>query len=103
MFSVTAAVTVRPLVAADARASTRRVARAASPRAVCSSFAAPRRGAATLARAEEKEASSKTVDVLDEMPPWERREMEKKAAIEKCGLPWPAYLGLAAIVTIASV
>ena len=106
MFSVTAAATVRPLVAADARASTRRVARAASPasaRAVRSSFAAPRRGAATLARAEEKEASSKTVDDLDEMPPWERREMEKKAAMEKGGLPWPAYLGLAAIVTIASV
>jgi hypothetical protein len=29
--------------------------------------------------------------------------MEKKAAMEKGGLPWPAYLGLAAIVTIASV
>ena len=51
----------------------------------------------------EEEAGSKTVDDLDEMPPWERREMEKKAAMEKGGLPWPAYLGLAAIVTIASV
>lgn len=107
MFSVTAAATVRPVVATGARASARRVARAAPPasvRAVRSSLAlAPRRGAATLARAEEQEAGSKTVDDLDEMPPWERREMEKKAAMEKGGLPWPAYLGLAAIVTIASV
>ena len=39
----------------------------------------------------------------DEMPPWERREQEKKAAMEKGGLPWPAFLGLASIVGIASV
>ena len=107
MFSVTTAATVRPVVAAGARASARRVAHSAPPasvRAVRPSFPrASRRGAATLARAEEKEAGSKTVDDLDEMPPWERREMEKKAAMEKGGLPWPAYLGLAAIVTIASV
>ena len=106
MFSVTAAATVRPVVAAGARASARRVARAAPPasaRAVRSSFAARPARRSTLARAAEEEAGSKTVDDLDEMPPWERREMEKKAAMEKGGLPWPAYLGLAAIVTIASV
>jgi hypothetical protein len=104
---VTAAVPVRPAVATGARTSARRASRSAFPASVSATprcvVTATRRGS-VMARAEKDEATgSKTVDDLDEMPPWERREMEKKAAMEKGGLPWPAYLGFAAIVTIASV
>lgn len=62
-----------------------------------------RRG--VVMRAEEKDggASTGAAEDVEDMPPWERREIEKKAAMEKGGLPWPAYLGLAAIVCIASV
>ena len=59
----------------------------------------------THAGAEEKEgapAGRSETDVED-IPPWERRELEKKAAMEKGGLPWPAYLGLSVIVCIASI
>ena len=59
-----------------------------------------------VARAEEMEAGSTTAsndDEVEDIPPWERREIEKKAAMEKGGLPWPAYLGLSAVVCIASV
>lgn len=55
-------------------------------------------------RAEKKEGASTTAeDEVEDMPPWERRELEKKAAMEKGGLPWPAYLGLSVIVCIASI
>lgn len=36
------------------------------------------------------------------MPIWERRELERKAADAKGGLPWPAYLLLSVIVLIAA-
>ena len=55
---------------------------------------------ATRTRAGEGEGEgAKTADDVEDIPPWERREIEKKAAMEKGGLPWPAYLGLAAIVS----
>jgi hypothetical protein len=47
--------------------------------------------------------SKAAAEEAEDMPPWERKELEKKAAMEKGGLPWPAYLGFSAIVCIASV
>jgi len=38
----------------------------------------------------------------DEIPIWERREIERAAAEAKGGLPWPAYLLLSVIVLIAA-
>ena len=38
----------------------------------------------------------------DDVPIWERRELERKAADAKGGLPWPAYLLLSVIVLIAA-
>ena len=38
----------------------------------------------------------------DEVPIWERREIERKAADDKGGLPWPLYLLGSVIVLIAS-
>ena len=59
---------------------------------------------ATRTRAGEGEGEgAKTADDVEDIPPWERREIEKKAAMEKGGLPWPAYLGLAVIVAIAAI
>ena len=57
----------------------------------------------TRAAEEEGAPATTSADDVEDIPPWERRELEKKAAMEKGGLPWPAYLGLAAIVCIASV
>lgn len=51
----------------------------------------------------EEDASTAAEDEVEDMPPWERRELEKKAAMEKGGLPWPAYLGFSVIVLIASI
>ena len=66
-----------------------------------SAFAARRIGVVVRA-GEEQKAGATTADD-DEMPPWERRELMKKAAMEKGGLPWPAYLGLSVIVSIAAI
>lgn len=67
------------------------------------SFATARGRASVVTRAEEETKAGATTADDDEMPPWERRELMKKAAMEKGGLPWPAYLGLAVIVAIASI
>lgn len=64
---------------------------------------AARGRASVVTRAEEETKAGATTADDDEMPPWERRELMKKAAMEKGGLPWPAYLGLAVIVAIASI
>jgi hypothetical protein len=111
LFSVTAAATARPLVAVGVSraASARRVARSTMPASLSTTGSTLRtthgfRGAVMMTRASEddtKKTGRATED--DEMPPWERREQEKKAAMEKGGLPWPAFLGLASIVGIASV
>jgi len=38
----------------------------------------------------------------DDVPIWERRELERKAADAKGGFPWPVYLLLSVIVLIAA-
>jgi hypothetical protein len=107
MFTLTAVATARPLATGAPRRVARRVDachRAASSRTTSSRVAFARgRGVVAAAAEEESAPSTATEEDLEDMPPWERRELEKKAAMEKGGLPWPAYLGLAAIVAIASV
>ena len=108
--SMTSACIARPIARAPvtARRSARaaaspvgsRVAGGAKIRGT-SAFEARRTGAVVRA-GEEQKAGATTADD-DEMPPWERRELMKKAAMEKGGLPWPAYLGLSVIVSIAAI
>mmetsp|Transcript_36811 Transcript_36811/g.91654 ORF Transcript_36811/g.91654 Transcript_36811/m.91654 type:complete len:213 (-) Transcript_36811:401-1039(-) len=65
-----------------------------------------RQGAATAGDARRRvvaRAADKDPSEAEDVPPWERREIEKKAAMEKGGLPWPAYLGIAVIIAIASI
>ena len=38
----------------------------------------------------------------DEIPIWERRDIERKAAEARGGFPWPVYLLLSVIVLIAA-
>eukprot|EP00227_Mantoniella_beaufortii_P016920 CAMPEP_0197593832 /NCGR_PEP_ID=MMETSP1326-20131121/19148_1 /TAXON_ID=1155430 /ORGANISM="Genus nov. species nov., Strain RCC2288" /LENGTH=189 /DNA_ID=CAMNT_0043159883 /DNA_START=50 /DNA_END=619 /DNA_ORIENTATION=+ len=64
---------------------------------VCSSRSI--RGARVVVRAEGGDGGKE----VEDLPPWERREIEKKAAMEKGGLPWPLFLVFSAIVGIASV
>ena len=45
----------------------------------------------------------KPAEEVEDLPPWERREIEKKAAMEKGGLPWPLFLLFGVFVGIASV
>ena len=108
MFTLTAAATARPLATGAPRRVAPRVDachRARTTSRTTSSRVAFARGRGVVAAAAEEESapSTATEEDLEDMPPWERRELEKKAAMEKGGLPWPAYLGLAAIVAIASV
>ena len=108
--SMTSAFIARPVARAPvtARRSARAAASPVRSRAAggakirgTSAFAARRIGVVVRA-GEEQKAGATTADD-DEMPPWERRELMKKAAMEKGGLPWPAYLGLSAIVSIAAI
>ena len=54
---------------------------------------APRRCAGICAASNEPE----------DVPPWERREIEKKAAETRGGLPWPAYLFFSLNVLLAAI
>ena len=105
--STTSACIARPNARAPvtARRSARAAASPVGSRAAkirgTSAFAASRIGVVVRA-GEEQKAGATTADD-DEMPPWERRELMKKAAMEKGGLPWPAYLGLSVIVSIAAI
>ena len=110
MFTLTAAATARPVsTAANRVVASRRAARVGNVASSSTTFAratiSRARGAVALTRAADEEGAPATTsaDDVEDIPPWERRELEKKAAMEKGGLPWPAYLGLAAIVAIASV
>lgn len=110
MFALTAAATARPVsTAANRVVASRRAARVGNVASSSTTFAratiSRARGAVAVTRAAEEEGAPATTsaDDVEDIPPWERRELEKKAAMEKGGLPWPAYLGLAAIVCIASV
>jgi hypothetical protein len=78
-------------------------ARRASPRAVArlvvtSSSSSSVRAARTRAAGSDDDATA----TEDEVPIWERREIERKAAADKGGLPWPVYLLGSVIVLIAS-
>ena len=129
MFSCVAASTARPVVVAarrngdaaqqrrrsvQVRASSSNVASVApttvtttvrNDRAAAMSMMRQSRRMGVMARAAEGEPTETTTakDDVEDIPPWERREIEKKAAMEKGGLPWPAYLGLSVIVAIASI
>ena len=50
----------------------------------------------------ERTSTSAATTPDDDVPIWERRELERKAADAKGGLPWPAYLLLSVIVLIAA-
>ena len=78
-------------------------ARRASPRAVArlvvtASSSSSGRAARTRAAGSDDDATA----TEDEVPIWERREIERKAAADKGGLPWPVYLLGSVIVLIAS-
>ena len=100
---MTSAFIARPVARAPVTARRSARSRAAGGAKIrgTSAFAARRIGVVVRA-GEEQKAGATTADD-DEMPPWERRELMKKAAMEKGGLPWPAYLGLSVIVSIAAI
>ena len=50
----------------------------------------------------EAEALEYADDGDDEIPIWERRDIERKAAEARGGFPWPVYLLLSVIVLIAA-
>lgn len=108
--SMTSAFIARPVARAPvtARRSARAAAspvrsRAAGGAKIRGTSAFPARRIGVVVRAGEEQKAGATTADDDEMPPWERRELMKKAAMEKGGLPWPAYLGLSVIVSIAAI
>ena len=74
-------------------------------RRVSSACARPRpsiaRERVVAARAEVDDVAQKSA-TDDDVPVWERREIERKAAAERGGLPWPTYLLGSVIVLIAA-
>ena len=89
---------VAPARRARARAQRASSARVASARQ-CARFASIS-NASTVDGVSSSTSAATTPD--DDVPIWERRELERKAADAKGGLPWPAYLLLSVIVLIAA-
>lgn len=59
------------------------------------------RARVVVVRAELDDVAQKS-STDDDVPVWERREIERKAAAERGGLPWPTYLLGSVIVLIAA-
>jgi hypothetical protein len=83
----------------DSRASSARVVRGVASSSSSSSSSR----VVVIPRATDDEPSASTTRADDdEIPIWERRDIERKAAESRGGVPWPAYLLLSVIVLIAA-
>ena len=97
---------VRITATAKTTTTTRRSRRTAPARA--SRVVSASRRECVIVRAAEQDDDASTAPSAastandDEIPIWERREIERAAAEAKGGLPWPAYLLLSVIVLIAA-
>lgn len=93
-----------PVVVRARASSVRRESRASFSRVgrgVASSSSSSR--VVVIPRATDDEPSASTTRADDdEIPIWERRDIERKAAESRGGVPWPAYLLLSVIVLIAA-
>ena len=56
----------------------------------------------TLRAADETPTTAEKDDEKEDIPPWERRELEKKAQQESGELPWPVFLLGSAITLVAA-
>ena len=106
MFACASASAVRPVAAAARTGGATRRSVQMRPCSLGGGVGVSRRSGVVVYAEDGKEGagmSKAAAEEAEDMPPWERKELEKKAAMEKGGLPWPAYLGFSAIVCIASV
>lgn len=98
---------VRITATAKTTTTTTRRSRRTAPARASRVVSASRRECVIVRAAEQDDDASTAPSAAstandDEIPIWERREIERAAAEAKGGLPWPAYLLLSVIVLIAA-